>query len=664
MSPIPPHYKTRHRSLNRAPHSGGVATPTTENLVAFQLACDDMKGKYMTLDVKEFLKKLPLLPSDLPMPAKPLQAPKMLGLEPTHYVEFKEYMSPFIHSNWEFVITSENVDRDFDDVFGANSVKPDMILYDHKGTSNTVMKKAGIIGEFKVDDAPFYDENGTVKENDADMSRLSRGQLTLYSSIVLSAQPRTRLYSFYVQRHNARLLCHSRAGFEVTPLFDYVQTSYLQEFFWRYTHASAEDRGCDTTMRSDLGTEDEEHVKEARLKLKVAAGKPIFKVMVQKMPFYLSEPFIFRHNQPTGRGTRCFEAYYPAEKRLVLLKDTWRHVEYRPEGKIYEELHAAQVPNILPVVAEEDVEGELHRAEVSTEDGPRKFIHYRIVLGSVGRPLSEFRSSHELVKACADAFEAHFCAWRDLEMLHRDVSSGNIILGPIEDDPQGYLIDWEFATKGSNNMKSRERTGTYEFMSVRLLKAIPSNDKVRHEAQDDIESFVYVLAWIVISHAVSDMNESTRQKLRDEFMRQPQNDTEATIRRRSGVIMAGVDQLQITTAQLKRLLGILFKNLSYRLLPRTDVVANLLDAFADEESPEQKANLKADERIRRMTTHANMRAVLRNALKDEAWKNEQDPAVPLTTPPPGTSNKRRGGALNSGRDKRTRGSRSSRSRTT
>ncbi|KAH8922839.1 hypothetical protein BT69DRAFT_1334338 [Atractiella rhizophila] len=54
-------------------------------------------------------------------------------------------------------------------------------------------------------------------------------------------------------------------------------------------------------------------------------------------------------------------------------------------------------------------------------------------------------------------------------MLHRDVPFGNILLGPIEDGLKGYLIDWEFAKKTSEPPTSRERTGTYEFMSRRLL---------------------------------------------------------------------------------------------------------------------------------------------------------------------------------------------------
>ncbi|KAH8917668.1 hypothetical protein BT69DRAFT_1286445 [Atractiella rhizophila] len=568
----------------------------------------------------------------------------MSGPEKEHYDRFATYMTPFINPQWKFHITSANVDRDFDDMEGLQGVKPDLILYEDCSEKRTVMKKAGMVIEFKTADAdvPFLDMDGKVTENNSDEAKLARGQLILYSTIILSAQQRTRSYSFFVQNHTARIICHSRAGMEVSPLFNYAETSDLKEFLWRYTHASAEDRGFDTTMISNFQPEDEKHVKEAREKLKATEDKPMFKVLVQGKTFYVSEPFIFRHNHPTGRGTRCFEAYYPAEKRLVLLKDSWRHVEYAPEGEIYEKLHAAKLPNILPVVAHGDVEGKYQSAEVLTEGGLRKFIHYRIVLGKVGRPIGEFRSTYELVKGCADAFEAHFCAWRKLKMLHRDVSSGNIILGPIDEEPQGYLIDWEFGKEQSVGMKSQ---GTYEFMSVRLLQALLSDEKIQHEPSDDIESFVYVLAWTAIQHAVSGMDVATRQRRLSDFMRQPGKGAQETIEQRSGIITRGADDLRLNTVQLATLLHTLFTGLAYRLVPREMVVDRLLDGTEDEPNALEKAELKAEERIGRMATHDFMRTQLRNAVGDEEWKTcTKDPAVqPLKH-----KRKLEGGAMSSG----------------
>ncbi|KAH8927292.1 hypothetical protein BT69DRAFT_1238078 [Atractiella rhizophila] len=622
---------------------GAPVTPQTDNKDAFPIACDDMAGKYVTLAVEQFIERLPQAPKALPQLQMP--PPEMSGSEKEHYGQFTTYMAPFINPRWKFHITSAEVDRDFDEVGGVQGVKPDVILYDDLGENRTVMKKAVMVSEFKTADLPFLDKDGKVVENHSDKGKLTRGQLILYSTIVLSAQQRTRSYSFFIRKHTARIICHSRAGMEVSPLFNYVETSQLREFFWRYTHASAEDQGFDTTMISDFQPEDEKLVEEARVKLKITKDKPLFKVFVQGTTFYISEPFIFRHNNPTGRGTRCFEAYYPAKQRLVLLKDTWRHVEYVPEGEIYEKLHAAGLPNILPVVAHGDVDGKYQSAEVLTEGGLRKFVHYRLVLGKVGRPIGEFRSSYELVKGCADAFEAHFCAWKELKMLHRDVSSGNIILGPIDEEPQGYLIDWEFAKEQSAGMKSRERTGTYEFMSVRLLQGLSSDEKIQHEPSDDIESFIYVLAWTAIQHAVSGMDVATRQSYLNDFMRQPWNDVRDTIKRRNAVITGGAAALRLSTAKLSELLKALFLNLSYRLRSREELIAELFDASGDL----QQAQKMADVWIGRTASHHFISEKLKKVVSDEEWRKlPQDAAQPLRL---SSKRKLEGGAVSSGTKK-------------
>ncbi|KAH8924993.1 hypothetical protein BT69DRAFT_1349083 [Atractiella rhizophila] len=652
-SPNPhPTNPTPNRPASASNHLGQTI-PATENENAYDFVCGDMKGKYVTVSAEDFLKMLPEH-EDLPDSPEP---PDMSGLEPTHHDKFIRYMRPFVNQGWELVNTSSSTDREFIPVLGVSGVKPDLVLYSFVGATTTAMRSAESFGELKTKDEPFRDENDKVVEVDTQSSRLARGQITIYSTVILSSQQRTRVFSFYVREHLARLLCHSRAGFLVTPLFNYVTTTYLREFFWRYTHASYAERGHDDTMQKLLKEDD--YSAAARAKLDITASKPLFKVKVGGKVFYVSEPFLFRHNQPIGRGTRCFEAYNHEQKCLVLLKDTWRHIRYRREGEVYAELHKCEVPNILQVIAEGDVTGNLQRTKMSTgkkDDG--EMVHYRIVLAKVGRPLNEFTSTYELVKGVSDAFEAHYAAWSKAEMLHRDISFGNILLGPIGDGPKGYLIDWEFAKKKTDPDNTRERTGTYEFMSRRLLEDIGSAQSIRHEPEDDIESFVYVLIWTVLSHAKSELpDEKCLDKLR--AFDRVQNTPDATAAARKAIIIGGVEDLKISSNQLQDVLRKLFRGLSNRLIPRATVLDNILDVLqyqvkTDESTTERKmkpkemteeimttANTMADERIERMATHEFMSQVLLDALKDEKgiWKNQKDAAVSRDH---GSGNKRKG----------------------
>ncbi|KAG1765581.1 hypothetical protein EDD22DRAFT_765760, partial [Suillus occidentalis] len=65
-------------------------------------------------------------------------------------------------------------------------------------------------------------------------------------------------------------------------------------------------------------------------------------------------------------------------------------------------------------------------------------IHYRLALNLVGKPLTQFESSREVVQAVRDALIAHDDACNKAGVLHQDLSVGNH--GVI-----GILIDWNLA---------------------------------------------------------------------------------------------------------------------------------------------------------------------------------------------------------------------------
>ncbi|KAH7921265.1 hypothetical protein BV22DRAFT_1096760 [Leucogyrophana mollusca] len=121
------------------------------------------------------------------------------------------------------------------------------------------------------------------------------------------------------------------------------------------------------------------------------------------------------------------------------------------------------------------------------------YVHYRMALGVVGRELTTFKSTRELVIALSDAVEAHMHAYEDAGILHRDIRVGNIILR--NDGTGGLLIDWDICKPLDIVSRRRhDRTGTWQFMAAALLR----NPQKPHELQDDLESFLHVLTWSVI----------------------------------------------------------------------------------------------------------------------------------------------------------------------
>ncbi|KAI0692479.1 hypothetical protein C8T65DRAFT_833988 [Cerioporus squamosus] len=159
----------------------------------------------------------------------------------------------------------------------------------------------------------------------------------------------------------------------------------------------------------------------------------------------------------------------------------------------------------------------------------RERSHMRFVVDTVGRPLTKFRRTREMVLAMRDAIRGHKLAWAHGKLLHRDVSVNNILIvdEPVDGGFYGFLHDFDYSymedleaevedygppptcvdeVSGSGTMVSsprtgdvsqlRERTGTYAFLSIGLLK----NKNAIHTVHDDLESFFWVLVWLVLRH--------------------------------------------------------------------------------------------------------------------------------------------------------------------
>ncbi|EPQ54012.1 hypothetical protein GLOTRDRAFT_13850, partial [Gloeophyllum trabeum ATCC 11539] len=213
-----------------------------------------------------------------------------------------------------------------------------------------------------------------------------------------------------------------------------------------------------------------------------------------------------------GRGTCCYVAADLTTGKRVFLKDSWRYDGDRleREGDIYELLYAKGVSNIARVIYHGDVkdqEGRADQRSVSAMYAEENWAlrtrtlaqhqHYRIVLDTVGKKLTEASSSRSIVKGILDALIAHKEAYEKADILHRDLSLGNIIM--IDDD-HAILIDWDLSrpvkSLREENARVRDRTGTWQFISHALLQLTLK----LHTRQDDLESSYWILLWTCLHH--------------------------------------------------------------------------------------------------------------------------------------------------------------------
>jgi serine/threonine protein kinase len=120
-------------------------------------------------------------------------------------------------------------------------------------------------------------------------------------------------------------------------------------------------------------------------------------------------------------------------------------------------------------------------------------IYSCLVVSPAGRVISEFRTIKELLESERDASKAHRSLYVKGKILHRDISSNNIIITNPEtaNDFKGMLIDLDLAkVRDSGPSGARHQTGTMQFMAVEVLR------KADHTYRHDLESFFCVLLWM------------------------------------------------------------------------------------------------------------------------------------------------------------------------
>jgi Fungal protein kinase len=259
------------------------------------------------------------------------------------------------------------------------------------------------------------------------------GQLIAYAAAIHRFQFRVFSFSIVLFDDTARLLRWDRSGIIYTEAFKWADGS-LFEFLWRFNHLSAVDRGYDTTVCPVEDDEAEAALPKLRDHLKVGhLGKEHLRRILawddhaldNMARRYITPNAKWATDALIGRATFGYVAYDVERDDLVYLKDFWRadHPEIQTEGKVYCELHEAQVPNIAKLERAGDV-------RLTTDDGQagasmsaqrtrtqdylnhswcpgrpevEPYVHYRLVLETVGKLLNRFESTRQLCEVIRDA---------------------------------------------------------------------------------------------------------------------------------------------------------------------------------------------------------------------------------------------------------------------
>ncbi|RXW19745.1 hypothetical protein EST38_g6119 [Candolleomyces aberdarensis] len=179
-----------------------------------------------------------------------------------------------------------------------------------------------------------------------------------------------------------------------------------------------------------------------------------------------------------GRGTTCWAVRNRRAERFIV-KDYWVTDDQMREFELLDGVKDDAFPNRTSV---------------------------RIVMKAYGPTIEKFKSIEQLLAALRDAIAAHQ-ALLSRNIIHRDISPNNILLGPdnAEEGEQGVIIDLDVALRSagaSSQTVIDVKKGTLMFQSrmvLRSYKLIPAFIPL-YAYLDDLEAFFWVFAYLVLTY--------------------------------------------------------------------------------------------------------------------------------------------------------------------
>lgn len=388
--------------------------------------------------------------------------------------------------------------------------------------------------DFASDGSDHFCFEHIKDETDKNRAKLALGQMVAYAIESFSRQYRTHLFSVFMTNSIARLMRWDRSGLIITNAINYrTHPETLASFFWRFSQMSHDARGCDMTIKAACLEEEKlfasainKHIRtqlgraacDADIAIHYQAGQvvkvpvPSLSTAISSVDYLVSRPVVY----PKTLASRATRGYWAVSLagNVVFLKEAWRTAtaDMELEGAILTELRGKDpcVPTILEFgdVSPVHVTKTTLFSQESWNKGSRTQTircHYRQTVAEAGYIIETAAGAAEMFKGAFSAFDGIVAIFKQTSRLHRDVSTGNIVLYADNDNAyrqrRGLLIDWELSTVADERGSARDhkRTGTWSFASLRSIQASHKKEEYRHHISDDLESIIYVIFYCAIS---------------------------------------------------------------------------------------------------------------------------------------------------------------------
>ncbi|KAF6747057.1 hypothetical protein DFP72DRAFT_921126 [Ephemerocybe angulata] len=324
------------------------------------------------------------------------------------------------------------------------------------------------------------------------------GQLGVYARQVMIQQPNRRYFRALIATEKRYSLYHlDRSGCQHTRLADinYGKGGEDVRTFIRLVLglSSTDEKtvGLDPSVKWKIDGEDRKV--SGTITVRDEDGKEREYDLVRVDPVFL-RPSI------RGRGTTCWHATEKGKPdKEVFIKMSWRSKDRTPEYVYLKE--AKGVVGIGQMITY-DPTGEETKSFRGSPSSKSFFnrVAMCVVLECYGDSVFEFNTQTQAIAAIRDTLSGYKSLSEDKEIIHRDISKNNVLLGKqgASKGWRGVLIDLDMAARKDrtvDEVSQDHRTGTRMYMSTAVLASFDPRNRPSppHNVLDDLESIHYVL---------------------------------------------------------------------------------------------------------------------------------------------------------------------------
>ncbi|KAJ3539452.1 hypothetical protein NMY22_g4727 [Coprinellus aureogranulatus] len=322
-------------------------------------------------------------------------------------------------------------------------------------------------------------------------------EIAMHVRNILQEQPnRYFVRSLVLTEKHLRLVHFDRAGAEITPVIDiHRNPNILIRLVAGLSSGDERRLGIDTSIQ-----------------WAISSGRKVEGMLTTNGPTGELKTYPILDRIPTSRhstfsrGTTCWRVQDPDTFEELVVKDSWRPDDLRPEHQLLELVKG--IPGVVQMVSYQTGRGETRDMRCPSAKGQyRNRVATRVTMKAYGSPIECFTSPHQVLCALRDAIAGHEALLAEhIRILHRDISAQNVLLGREGAPPgeRGILIDLDLAfraTEAKPTSKVDYNIGVRIFQSLSVLGSHYEEDIAPpHDYLDDLESFFYLMVYIFLRY--------------------------------------------------------------------------------------------------------------------------------------------------------------------